>query len=218
MTKMAKKTIKKELTGAQDLYNFLFEACNIIRGPVSQDNFKDYITPLLYYKRISDVYDEETEDALNDSGGDQEYASLPEQHRFIIPDGCHWQEVRERSENLGAAIVGAMRQIEIANPDTLYGVLSMFSAQKWTNKAILNDGKIRDLIEYLSKRKLGNKNYPADLMGDAYEILLKNLLMTVRLRLASFIPLVPSFRYWFAYLIHNQEKQCMIPRVVVVVC
>jgi len=46
---MAKKTINKELTGAQDLYNFLFEACNIIRGPVSQDNFKDYITPLLYY-------------------------------------------------------------------------------------------------------------------------------------------------------------------------
>ena len=61
---MAKKTIKKELTGAQDLYNFLFEACNIIRGPVSQDNFKDYITPLLYYKRISDVYDEETQEEL----------------------------------------------------------------------------------------------------------------------------------------------------------
>lgn len=170
---MAKKTIKKELTGAQDLYNFLFEACNIIRGPVSQDNFKDYITPLLYYKRISDVYDEETQEALIDSGGDEEYASLPEQHRFVIPDGCHWSDVRERSENLGAAIVGAMRQIEIANPDTLYGVLSMFSAQKWTNKAVLNDGKIRDLIEYLSKRKLGNKDYPADLMGDAYEILLK---------------------------------------------
>ena len=98
---MAKKTINKELTGAQDLYNFLFEACNIIRGPVSQDNFKDYITPLLYYKRISDVYDEETEEALISSGGDKEYASLPEQHRFVIPDGCHWQEVRERTENLG---------------------------------------------------------------------------------------------------------------------
>lgn len=68
---MAKKTINKELTGAQDLYNFLFEACNIIRGPVSQDNFKDYITPLLYYKRISDVYDEETEEALISSGGDK---------------------------------------------------------------------------------------------------------------------------------------------------
>ncbi len=167
------KTLDKELSSAQELYNYLFEACNIIRGPVSQDNFKDYITPLLYYKRISDVYDEETEYALKLSNGDKEFASLPEQHRFIIPDDCHWDDVRMRNENLGAAIVGAMRKIELANPETLYSVLSMFSAQKWTNKSILSDSKIRDLIEHLSKRKLGNKNYPADLMGDAYEILLK---------------------------------------------
>ena len=162
-----------KLEGVQNLYNFLFEACNILRGPVSQDNFKDYITPILYFKRISDVYDEETEAALNDSGGDMEYALLPEQHRFVIPDGCHWQDVRERTENLGSAIVGAMRGIELANPDTLYGVLSMFSSQKWTDKKNLSDGKIRDLIEHLSTRKLGNKDYPTDLMGDAYEILLK---------------------------------------------
>lgn len=162
-----------KLEGVQNLYNFLFEACNILRGPVSQDNFKDYITPILYYKRISDVYDEETEEALKESGGDVEYASLPEQHRFVIPDGCHWQDVRERSENLGAAIVGAMRGIELANPDTLYTVLSIFGAQKWTDKKNLSDGKIRDLIEHLSTRKLGNKDYPTDLMGDAYEILLK---------------------------------------------
>lgn len=162
-----------KLEGVQNLYNFLFEACNILRGPVSQDNFKDYITPILYFKRISDVYDEETEAALNDSDGDMEYALLPEQHRFVIPDGCHWQDVRERTENLGSAIVGAMRGIELANPDTLYGVLSMFSSQKWTDKKNLSDGKIRDLIEHLSTRRLGNKDYPTDLMGDAYEILLK---------------------------------------------
>lgn len=161
------------LEGVQNLYNFLYEACNILRGPVSQDNFKDYITPILYYKRISDVYDEETLEALHESGGDEEFAALPELHRFVIPDGCHWQDVRERTENLGAAIVGAMRGIELANPDTLYGVLSMFSAQKWTDKKNLSDGKIRDLIEHLSTRKLGNKDYPTDLMGDAYEILLK---------------------------------------------
>jgi type I restriction enzyme M protein len=158
---------------AHELYNFIFEACNIIRGPVSQDNFKDYITPLLYYKRISDVYDEETQAALNYSGGDEDYASLPEMHRFVIPEGCHWDDIRKRSENLGAALVGAMRKIELANPDTLYGVLSIFSAQKWTDKSVLSDGKIRDLIEHMSKRRLGNKDYPADLMGDAYEILLK---------------------------------------------
>ena len=182
---MAKKKYKSEenivvkdgksirMEGVQNLYNFLFEACNILRGPVSQDNFKDYITPILYFKRISDVYDEETQAALDESGGDNEYALLPEQHRFVIPDGCHWIDIRERTENLGAAIVGAMRGIELANPDTLYGVLSVFSAQKWTDKKNLSDSKIRDLLEHLSTRRLGNKDYPADLMGDAYEVLLK---------------------------------------------
>ena len=165
------KTLRME--NVQSLYNFLYEACNILRGPVSQDNFKDYLTPLLYYKRISDVYDEELVAALEESGGDLEYASFPEQHRFDIPDGCHWNDVRERTENLGAAIVGAIRGIELANPDTLYGVLSVFSAQKWTDKKNLTDEIIRNLIEHLSTRRLGNKDYPADLMGDAYEILLK---------------------------------------------
>ena len=84
---MAKKNNTTEMSGAQELYNFLFEACNILRGPVSQDNFKDYITPILYFKRISDVYDEETEAALKESDGDAEYAALPEQHRFDIPEG-----------------------------------------------------------------------------------------------------------------------------------
>ncbi|MBO7249288.1 MAG: type I restriction-modification system subunit M N-terminal domain-containing protein, partial [Bacteroidales bacterium] len=91
---MAKKNNTTEMSGAQELYNFLFEACNILRGPVSQDNFKDYITPILYFKRISDVYDEETDAALEESDGDTEYAALPEQHRFDIPEGCHWQDVR----------------------------------------------------------------------------------------------------------------------------
>lgn len=75
---MAKKGAVQSIDSVSDLFNFLFEACNILRGPVSQDNFKDYITPILYYKRISDVYDEETEAALKESGGDKEYASLPE--------------------------------------------------------------------------------------------------------------------------------------------
>ena len=66
--------VTENRTTSKELYNFIFEACNILRGPVSQYNFKDYITPLLYYKRLSDVYDEETEEALAISGGDAEYA------------------------------------------------------------------------------------------------------------------------------------------------
>ena len=98
---MAKKSTKaakdaEEIGSSKELYNFLYEACNILRGPVSQDAFKEYITPLLYFKRISDVYDEETKAALELSDGDEEFAALPEQHRFVIPTGCHWDDVRQR--------------------------------------------------------------------------------------------------------------------------
>ena len=170
-TKAAKDA--EEIGTSKELYNFLYEACNILRGPVSQDAFKEYITPLLYFKRISDVYDEETNEALELSDGDEEYASLPEQHRFVIPDGCHWDDVRQRTTDIGSAIIGAMRQIELANPMTLYGVLSVFSTANWSNKNVFSDEKLRDLIEHMSKRRLGNNDYAADLMGDAYEMLLK---------------------------------------------
>lgn len=174
---MAKKTSKntkpEEIGTSSELYNFLYEACNIIRGPISQDSFKEYITPLLYFKRISDVYDEETEAALEESGGDAEFASFPEQHRFVIPEGCHWEDVRSRTENLGSAIIGAMRKIELENSSTLFGVLSVFSTSNWGNKNVFSDAVLRELIEHMSKRRLGNKDYDADLMGDAYEMLLK---------------------------------------------
>lgn len=170
---MAKKDTTKSIDSVSGLFNFLYEACNILRGPIGQDSFKEYVTPILYYKRISDVWDEETEQALAESGGDVEYASLPELHRFVIPEGCHWQDLRERTENLGSAIVESMRMIERANPTTLYGVLSTFSKAQWTDKTVLTDSRLKDLIEHMSKVKLGNANYPADLMGDAYEILLK---------------------------------------------
>ena len=99
---MAKKTAKvaEEIGTSKELYNFLYEACNILRGPASQDAFKEYITPLLYFKRISDVYDEETKAALEISDGDEEFAALPEQHRFVIPEGCHWDDVRQRTTDM----------------------------------------------------------------------------------------------------------------------
>jgi type I restriction enzyme M protein len=100
------------------LESHLWEAANILRGPVDAADFKTYIFPLLFFKRISDVYDEEMNDALGESDGDMEFALFPENHRFQIPANCHWQEVRTRSENLGHALQQAMRGIEQANPDT----------------------------------------------------------------------------------------------------
>ena len=90
---------------AQELYSLLFEACNIMRGPIDQDDYKSYITPLLFFKRISDVYDEEYEEALKESDGDEEYASFPEMHAFQIPEGCHWQDVRNQLFPLPETII-----------------------------------------------------------------------------------------------------------------
>lgn len=162
-----------EETTSQQLFAHLFEACNILRGPINQDEFKSYVTPILFFKRLSDVYDEETQAALEESGGDVEYAAFPENHRFIVPDGCHWRDVREASENVGMAIVNAMNGIERSNPDTLSGVFSSFDDANWTDKTKLSDARLKNLVEHMSKLKVGNSNYSADVMGDAYEFLIK---------------------------------------------
>lgn len=162
----------KKLTN-KELFSHLFEACNILRGPINQDEYKNYVTPILFFKRISDVFDEETKEALEISGGDEEFASFPENHRFQIPGGCHWNDVRNVSENVGVAIVNAMNGIERANPDNLNGVFSSFDEANWTDKNKLSDERLKNLIEHMSKINVGNQSYSADVMGDSYEFLIK---------------------------------------------
>lgn len=165
--------VSSDETTSQKLFSHLFEACNILRGPINQDEYKSYVTPILFFKRLSDVYDEEKQEALEESDGDEEYAALDEFHRFIIPKGCHWQDVREANENIGFAIVKAMYGIERSNPDTLNGVFSSFDDATWTDKKKLSDERLKNLIEHMSKIKVGNSNYTADVMGDSYEFLIK---------------------------------------------
>src|SRR3954454_16384161 len=112
------------------LYSHLWEAANILRGPVDAADFKTYIFPLLFFKRISDVFDEETTEAMEVSGGDPQFALFPENHRFQIPEGCHWQDVRAKAKNVGTVLQHALREIERANPDALYGI---FGDANWTN-------------------------------------------------------------------------------------
>ena len=160
-------------TTSTKLFNHLYEACNILRGPINQDEFKSYVTPILFFKRISDVYDEETKKALEETEGDEELAKEPEYHSFVIPNGCHWNDVREKSENVGKAIVDAMTGIEQNNPDILGGVFSSFDDANWTDKTKLDDARLKNLVEHFSKIKVGNNDYSADVMGDSYEFLIK---------------------------------------------
>ncbi|MBI0584652.1 MAG: SAM-dependent DNA methyltransferase [Methanomassiliicoccus sp.] len=150
--------------------SWLWEAANILRGPVDAADFKTYIFPMLFFKRISDVYDEEHKAALEESGGDEEYALFPQNYRFQVPDDCHWSDVRAVTTNVGSALQTAMRGIEKANPETLYGI---FGDAQWTNKDRLPDSLLRDLIEHFSQYNLGNKVAQSDILGQSYEYLIK---------------------------------------------
>jgi type I restriction enzyme M protein len=160
----------KKLTLSQ-LEQYLSKAAWILKGPVDASDFKVYIFPLLFFKRISDVYDEEYQNALQESDGDAEYAQLPEFHRFVLPNGCHWNSVRETTTNVGLAIEQALRGIEQANQEFLYGI---FGDAQWSNKNKLSDRLLTDLIEHFSQYNLSNKNVDADLLGQAYEYLIKH--------------------------------------------
>jgi len=153
------------------LEQYLSKAAWILKGPVDASDFKVYIFPLLFFKRISDVYDEEYAQALDESSGDKDYASLPEFHRFTLPAGSHWNDVRETTVNVGAAIEKAFRGIEQSNQDKLYGI---FGDAQWANKNKLSDSLLNDLIEHFSQHTLSNSNVDPDLLGQSYEYLIKH--------------------------------------------
>ena len=154
----------------QELEKYLWGAATTLRGTIDAGDYKQYIFPLLFFKRISDVYDEEFEKALAESDGDMEYAAFAENHHFQIPEGARWQDVRETTVNIGQALQGAMRAIEQANPDTLQGI---FGDASWTNKERLSDAMLTNLIEHYSQHTLNLANVPDDKLGNAYEYLIK---------------------------------------------
>jgi type I restriction enzyme M protein len=154
----------------QQLEQYLWGAATLLRGVIDPGEYKSIIFPLMFFKRISDVYDEEYQQALEESGGDQEYAEFAENHRFQVPAGAHWNDVRNVSINVGKAIKTAMDDIEKANPDKLTGI---FGDANWTNKNRLSDNILIDLIEHFSTVNLSITNVPQDEFGTGYEYLIR---------------------------------------------
>jgi type I restriction enzyme M protein len=154
----------------QNLESYLWGAAVLLRGTIDAGDYKQFIFPLLFYKRLCDVFDEETVTALRESGGDQDFALFPENHRFQVPADAHWREIRKVSRDVGRGLQQAMRAIETANPDKLFGI---FGDAQWTNKDRLSDAMLRDLIEHFSTLELTVANLPEDELGQGYEYLIK---------------------------------------------
>lgn len=152
------------------LESYLWGAAEHLRGSIDAGDYKQFIFPLLFLKRLCDVHDEETTRALRASGGDAEFAAFAENHRFQVPAEAHWKEIRKETRNVGQAIQRAMRAIESANKDKLFGI---FGDAQWTNKDRLSDETMRELVEHFSSLELTIGNLPEDELGNGYEFLIK---------------------------------------------
>lgn len=160
-----------------ELKSFLWSAATRLRGQIDAAGYKEYIFPLLFFKRISDVYDEQFEGFVAE--GNVEYANEQVKDLAIkIPDGHHWEDVRKVTENVGQRLVEAFVAIEQANPGkvedgrVIGGLDDIFGNKNdWKNKAKLPDHIITSLIEDFSQHTLNLSTCPADEMGQAYEYL-----------------------------------------------
>lgn len=154
----------------EELKSYLWNSAVLLRTHIDASEYKQYIFPLLFFKRLCDVYDEETQLAIEQYGEDVSAFEEDEIHSFIIPQGYHWRDVREVSENVGVAIVNAFREIEKHNSEKLHGV---FGNGGWTNKQRFPDELLKNLIEHFSCQTLSLGNCPEDELGQGYEYLIK---------------------------------------------
>src|SRR6266540_3627552 len=159
------------------LETWLWDAACSIRGAVDAPKFKDYILPLIFVKRLSDVFDDEI-DRLTKKFGDRDTALelVADDHslvRFYIPPEASWSEVRKLTTNVGQRLTEVIRAITKANP-SLQGVIDIvdFNATV-SGQRIIEDPRLSSLIEILSRHSLGLKDVEADILGRAYEYLLR---------------------------------------------
>ncbi len=161
-----------------ELEKYLWQAAVDLRGQIDAAAYKDYIFPLVFFKRICDVHDEEYQKYVDDGG--EEYADMMIQESPIqIPEDAHWTKVFNETENIGQKLVDAFRQIELANPakkidDRMVGGLEGIFGDKaiWTNKNKMPDNTIRSLLNSFNKLTLSLAACPADEMGTGYEYLI----------------------------------------------
>ena len=161
------------------LEGWLWEAACKIRGEIDAPKYKDYILPLIFLKRLSDVYDDEV-GKLAEAYEDRKEAEafIEADHTlvwFYIPENSHWEKIRSQSSKLGEFLTDAVRAIARENPK-LQGVIDVidFNATA-AGQRIISDEKLKLLVDTLNKHRLGLLNVEPDILGSAYDNLFKKM-------------------------------------------
>ncbi|MBX6770816.1 MAG: SAM-dependent DNA methyltransferase [Chloroflexi bacterium] len=159
------------------LETWLWEAACVIRGPVDAPKFKDYILPLVFLKRLSDVFEDEIAHLGEQFGSTDLATTLVEQShelvRFYIPPAARWSVIRQRTTGLGEHLTDAVRAVARENPK-LQGVIDMvdFNATA-AGQRIVDDARLAALVQVLSQYRLGLEDVEPDILGRAYEYLIR---------------------------------------------
>jgi len=170
------------------LETWLWDAACAIRGAADAPKFKDFILPLVFFKRLSDVFDDEFVGQVAEFG-DEEIARevIKADHedalknnrkpivRFFIPHEYRWDAIRHHAADgtLGQFVTDAMRDVAKHNPELL-GVLDIKDYnERQSGQRTLDDDRLASLIEVISRHRLGLKNAEPDILGRAYEYLLR---------------------------------------------
>ncbi len=159
------------------LESWLWESACKIRGAVDAPKFKDYILPLIFLKRLSDVYDDEVLKLSEDLGGEKNAEKLiSEDHalvRFYIPEKARWKNIAIQAMGVGEYLTDAVRSISKQNPK-LNGVIDIKDFNETAGgQRVVSDDKLRLLIDILGRYRLGLRDVEPDMLGRAYEYLLR---------------------------------------------
>ncbi len=168
----------------QQLEAHLWGAANILRGKTAGQDYKNYILSLMFYKRLCDQWENEADDAiaiLEHQQGRQFTEAQKAvfrargEHRFSIPDGSRWGDVLAESVNLGEKLTQAMRAVSSANEE-LKGVFTVDwnqPAPDGSGKPLIPNEVVHALIQHFETYDLSNASVPSDILGRAYEYLIK---------------------------------------------
>ena len=168
----------------QQLENYLWGAAKILRGKTAGQDYKNYILSLMFYKRLCDQWDNEADDAIAELERQQgrEFTEAQKavfrargEHRFSIPAGSHWGDVLAVSEEIGKKLTDSMRAVADANTE-LHGVFTVDwnqPAPDASGKKLIPNGVVHALVQHFNEINLSNKSVPKDVLGRAYEYLIK---------------------------------------------
>ena len=159
------------------LEGWLWAAACEIRGPLDAPKYKDYILPLVFLKRLSDVFDDEVEGLGTEFGDPKAAASLVDQDhalvRFYLPEAARWPTIARRTTGLGEHLTDAVRAVARENP-RLQGVIDVVDFNATTaGQRIVDDQRLAALVQVLGRHRLGLRDVEPDLLGRAYEYLLR---------------------------------------------